>query len=174
VKGDVYMKIKFLILILIYFISGCSSLNKISENNLSNNVFEKNKEIIIRTGVIPGNLNIIGVKDQYNFYCFNGDNRQEVYLFHVPDGTISRISCVISPKKYIKAITINEKWIVWVEDEVKIEGVDMVKSEEILKEIVNEPQIDLSIYDEKEIKPFMNTESNNWEQTKRFVERKHK
>jgi len=103
-------------------ITGCSRQNNIFANNQSNQGFEQNNEVIMKTGVIPEDSRIIGVKDQDNFYCFKGDNNQEVYLYHVPNGTTSKISVATSPNKYIKTITVNGKWMAWVEDEVKIEG----------------------------------------------------
>lgn len=111
-----------IILILTCLLTGCSSQTNITDGGQRSKDFERYNEVITKTGVIPENLSIIGVKDQNNFYCFMGDNRQVVYLYHVSDEITSKVSTVISPDKYIKAITFNEKWMVWTEDEAKIEG----------------------------------------------------
>ncbi len=77
-------------------------------------------EIVLRTGVLPSNLRIVGARDGKNFYCCDKDNRN-VYLYNVDKKTKLVVSSTVSPKKYINTVSVNDKWIVWVEDDVKVE-----------------------------------------------------
>ena len=88
--------------------------------NASANILEGDKsEIIVSSGTIPDNLRIVGVKDEKNFYCCESDNKN-IYIYNVEKGTKSVFISTVSPKKYMKTVCVNDKWILWVEDEVKV------------------------------------------------------
>ncbi|WP_024833246.1 hypothetical protein [Ruminiclostridium josui] len=77
-------------------------------------------EIVSRTGVLPSNLRIVGARDEKNIYCCDEDNKN-VYLYNVDKKTKSVVSSTVNPKKYLNTVSVNDKWIVWVEDDVKVE-----------------------------------------------------
>lgn len=111
--------------IVILFITGCNNVIKPNDNfNINDiNINETvNNDIVLKTGYIADNINIIGVKDDDTFYCFKGNNRKNIYLYHASDSSTSPFITVISDNKFIKSCKFNENWVVWVEDEVEIEG----------------------------------------------------
>lgn len=78
------------------------------------------RQIILSSGTIPNNLRIVGVKDEKNYYCCGSDNKK-IYIYNIDKKSKSVLLSTVSSQKYIKEVSVNEKWVVWVEDEVKIE-----------------------------------------------------
>jgi hypothetical protein len=135
------MKRKILIAIMLCFlicIAGCaeekSTNSKIDYQNdtASKRQFGMNKrntdiiregnksQIILSSGTIPNNIRIVGAKDEKNFYCCGADNKR-VYIYNVDKKTKQILLSTVSSKKFIKTVSVNKKWVVWVEDEVEIE-----------------------------------------------------
>lgn len=135
------MKRKILIAIMFCFlicIAGCAEKKSINSkidyqnDTVSKRQFGMNKrnadiiqegnksEIILSSGTIPNDLRIVGVKDEKNYYCCGADNKK-IFIYNVDKKTKQILVSTVSSKKYIKTVSVNEKWVVWVEDEVEIE-----------------------------------------------------
>ncbi len=131
-----------LFMILCFIISSTGCFNKKSHTNVSNihtkatkqdqyslsnekadltqvQMGDKN-EVVLRIGTLPSNLRIVGARDEKNFYCCD-ENNKNVYLYNADKKNKSVVSSVVSPKKYINTVSVNDEWIVWVEDDVKVE-----------------------------------------------------
>jgi hypothetical protein len=80
-----------------------------------------NNEIILSTGTVSDSLNIIGVKDNKNFYCLEKKDNKNIFIFNTEKQTKTLLRSSVSPNKYIKAISFNNDWMVWTEDEVEVE-----------------------------------------------------
>lgn len=117
-KTKKYIYIIFICLIITFV--GCSSLQTLNQNKMVK--VGNNSEIIIKTGSIPNNLAIIGVKDEKNFYCLNGPNFKNIYLYNTETGTSTLFKSPVSSQNFIRTACINDKWLVWIEDEGKIES----------------------------------------------------
>lgn len=127
---------KFALIMLIFLlisITGCFNGKQTSKDYQSNdtkesqygmndgNTGDKN-EIILSSGTFPGDLRVVGVLDPKNFYCCDEDNKS-IYLYNTEKKTKSIVVSAVSPENYIKAVSVNDKWVVWAEDSVKVEGV---------------------------------------------------
>lgn len=77
-------------------------------------------EVVLRIGTLPSNLRIVGARDEKNFYCCD-ENNKNVYLYNADKKNKSVVFSTVSPKKYINTVAVNDEWIVWVEDDVKVE-----------------------------------------------------
>ncbi|MDQ7095702.1 hypothetical protein REC12_19105 [Desulfosporosinus sp. PR] len=110
-----------LIILLVCLIGGCNNPNALKQTSNTNEVGQ-NSDIVLKMGSIPSGINIIGAKDENNFYCFKGNNHKAIYLYQVNNSSTSIINTVVAPNKYIKSCIFNENWIIWVEDEVEIES----------------------------------------------------
>lgn len=117
------MKInKFFYIILLFILFtfiGCSAPHTLNQHKFSES--ESNDDIIIKTGSIPNNLTVIGVRDDNNFFCLYGPTYKKLYLYNVETGKRTLFRSPIS-RKSIRTANINDKWLVWIEDEGKIES----------------------------------------------------
>lgn len=77
-------------------------------------------DIVLSTGTLPSSLRIVGARDEKNFYCCD-ENNKNVYLYNADKKNKSVVFSTVSPKKYINTVAVNDEWIVWVEDDVKVE-----------------------------------------------------
>lgn len=131
-----------LFMILCFIISSTGCFNKKSHTNVSNihakatkqdqyslsnekadltqvQMGDKN-EVVLRIGTLPSNLRIVGARDEKTFYCCD-ENNKNVYLYNADKKNKSVVFSTVSPKKYINTVAVNDEWIVWVEDDVKVE-----------------------------------------------------
>lgn len=135
-------KISALIMLLCFLISLTGCFNKkshVSVSSYQTNSVKRNQyavkkdtanltqpqlgdksEVVLSTGTLPSNLRIVGVRDEKNFYCCDEDNKN-IYLYNTDKKVKSVVLSTVNSKKYIKTVSANDKWIVWVEDSVKVE-----------------------------------------------------
>ncbi len=105
-------KILVLFMLLCIIISSTGCFNKKSQTNVS--VYNANNSKGSQYAMSKDKTDLTEVQ-----MC-DKDNKN-VYLYNVDKKIKSVVSSVVSPKKYINTVSVNDEWIVWVEDDVKVE-----------------------------------------------------
>lgn len=131
---------KFILSILIViFCSGCNSqsINKSKEENSSYSgdksnfvsISAENESIAIKAGILPGDIYIVGIKDDNNFYYLKTKGVRDIFSYNLLTGKSSLVQQPINSKYFIKQTAFSKDWMVWVEDETQVETDDTNESE---------------------------------------------
>ncbi len=92
--------------------------SQVANNNETSNPIELLKEDKIAIE-IPTDQTIINIIDDENIVVVSND-RKQIEKYNLKTKNITKVIEVSSNDKYIKSATCNDKWYVWVEDEVLI------------------------------------------------------
>jgi len=91
--------------------------NQSSLSATSSEVYGKNDEIVLKSDILPSDIQVRGIKNENNFYYFNYKENNSIYIYNTNNNSRELIKKPISNKKIIITAAFSEKWLIWVEDE---------------------------------------------------------